>query len=109
MKTLFERDRPSLTRNQWTRRKQLYRRAGLKEGEWYTISLEGLTNGTVRIGLNIRTKSKKTKSRQIYTVIDVKGKLVSVLPIGEKAKRDGSNIKMIKAIHLYEWVPSVSI
>lgn len=52
--TLFDKDRLDLSSNQWAQRKKLYRRNGLKSGDWFTIMPNNLKLKHMRQGMVIQ-------------------------------------------------------
>ena len=60
-RTLYDIDRPSLSKNQWRKRKLRYLNSGLKRNDWFNIKPEMLRLEMIRPGMIIQNKKHENK------------------------------------------------
>lgn len=93
MRTIYDVMR-SGSRNQWKRRKKQLRKLGLKSGDWHTMSLEQLSEYTVRSGTTVQNVAGRPA---LYEVIERANKLMLV---NLKTKKE----KELDNPRKYRWV-----
>lgn len=72
--TIYDVMRPG-SRNQWKRRKKQLRKMGLNSGDWHTMSLEQLSEYTIRKGMTVQNVTGRPA---LYEVIQQRSRLMLV-------------------------------
>ena len=104
MTTIYNQERQSYSRTGWKNRKKQLRKHGLKPGEWYRLSYEGITLSTVRKGMYIQNK----KGGPIYRVLEVGDKGITVVDVALLyTKEPWRYYKVLKRISLFRWIKRI--
>lgn len=101
MKTIYEQERPGLSRQRWKRRKKQLKRMGMRPGQWHNLHWKHMTMGTIQAGMIIQNK----KHGNEHHVVEVHSNYIVVLDVKDVQKPDWrKRTKPLKKMNLFQWV-----